>query len=193
MLDDSPSINADCAALFATTQPRRGTGPDNVTAASSNPAHVHKPVDNAPLSCGQSRSLLYNPNMPTERSTRRKTGSKARQVAVAPPSLPPDQVQALWDFVRFGLGHPYLTAWEENFLNGVKHRLYAEAVWLTDKQHAIVRQIKDKLHYDRPDDPLPPLDPDGIHDDDDPDGWPAVRTWADPFDDDESVGGLAAR
>lgn len=131
--------------------------------------------------------------MPTERSTRRKKGSEARKAIAASPSLPPDVVQALHDFVRFGLGHPYLTAWEENFLNGLKHRLYTEAVWLTDRQQAIIGRIKAKLHYDRPDDPLPPLDPDGIADDDDPDGWPVVRGWADQFDDDESIGGLALR
>jgi hypothetical protein len=45
----------------------------------------------------------------------------------------------------------------------------------------------------RPDDPLPPLDPDGIEENDDPDGWPVVREWVDQFDNDGSVSGLAAR
>jgi hypothetical protein len=57
-------------------------------------------------------------------------------------------------------------------------------VWLTDKQQVIVRQIKDKLHYERPQVPLPPIDPDGIEENDDPDGWPTTRPPTDPFEDD---------
>jgi hypothetical protein len=126
-------------------------------------------------------------------SKKRKSRKKEREPDGQQPPLTPDEVRSLWEFVRDGLGNPHLTAWEENFLNGVKHRLYSQAVWLSDKQQAIIRQIKDKLHYDRPDVPLPPIDPDGIEENDDPDGWPMARDRVDQFEDDESVGGLAAR
>jgi hypothetical protein len=131
--------------------------------------------------------------MLADKMTKRKSGSKGSGAGDAQPPLTPDDVRALWDFIRYGLGHPHLTAWEENFLNGVKHRLYTDAVWLSDKQQAIIQEIKDKLHYDRQDDALPPIDPDGIEENDDPDGWPVMREWVDQFDDDESVSGLAAR
>src|SRR5271154_6935365 len=124
--------------------------------------------------------------------TKRKSGTIGRGAGGSQPLLTPDEVRSLWDFVRYGLGHPHLTAWEENFLNGVKHRLYTQAVWLSDKQQAVIQQIKDKLHYDRQDVPLPSIDPDGIEENDDPDGWPVVRDRLDQFEDDESIGGLAA-
>jgi hypothetical protein len=126
-------------------------------------------------------------------SPKPKSGKTGRKSDRPEPPLTPDEVRLLWEFVRYGLGNPHLSAWEENFLNGVKHRLYSHAVWLSDKQQAIIRQIKDKLNYDRQDVPLPPIDPDGIDDNDDPDGWPVVRQRVDQFEDDESVGGLAAR
>ena len=69
----------------------------------------------------------------------------------------------------------------------MKYRLYRQAMWLTDKQQVIVQQIKDKLHYDRPDVPPPPIDPDGVEENDDPDGWPAVRDVADPFGEDDEL------
>jgi hypothetical protein len=96
-------------------------------------------------------------------------------------------MQSLRDFVRFALGDPHLTVWEDIFINGVKHRLYRQAVWFTDKQRAKIQELMDKLHYDRPDVPLAPIDPDGIESDDDPDGWPIVRDLADRFDDHDDL------
>ncbi len=58
-------------------------------------------------------------------------------------------------------------------------------MWLTDRQKAIVRQLKHKLHYDCQDVPLPPIDPDGIMENDDPDGWPMVTEVVDQFEGDE--------
>jgi hypothetical protein len=113
--------------------------------------------------------------------------SKKSESATPQPSLSPDEMQSLRTFVMFALGDGHLTSWEENFLNSMKHRLYQQAVWLTDKQQAIVQQIKDKLHYDRPDDPLPPVDPDGIEDATDPDGWPIIREPVRAFDDDDEL------
>jgi hypothetical protein len=113
--------------------------------------------------------------------------SKKPESATTQPSLSPDEMQSLRAFVMFALGDGHLTSWEENFLNSMKHRLYQQAVWLTDKQQAIVQQIKDKLHYDHPDDPLSPIDPDGIEDETDPDGWPMVRQPVRAFDDDDEL------
>ena len=103
------------------------------------------------------------------------------------PSLPADDMVALRTFVYFALGDGHLSSWEENFLNSMKHRLYQQAVWMSAKEQLILQQIKDKLHYDRPDDPLPPIDPDGIEDDTDADGWPVERQQADGFGDDDDL------
>ncbi len=82
------------------------------------------------------------------------------------------------------MGDPHLTRWEEDFLNGMKHRLHDHAVWLSEKERSKVQQIKDKLHYERQDIPMPPIDPDGVEENDDPDGWPVVRVTTDQFEDD---------
>lgn len=86
--------------------------------------------------------------------------------------LDPSMVIELQNFVRFGLGDDHLTAWEENFLNTIKQLMRQDTVRLTFKQCDIIGEIKAKLHFDRPDDPLPPIDPDGLVENDDPDGWP---------------------
>src|SRR4051812_30088268 len=112
---------------------------------------------------------------------------KKSEPPTAQPSLSPDEMQSLRAFVQFALGDEHLTSWEENFLNSLKHRLYQQAMWLTGKQQAIVRQIKDKLHYDHPDDPLPPIDPDGIEENIDPDGWPIPRQPVRAFEDDDEL------
>ena len=117
-------------------------------------------------------------------SIARKSKKKGDEPVVARPPLSSDEMQSLRDFVRFGLGDGHLTVWEENFLNAVKHRLYRQAVWLSNKEQVKVQQIKDKLHHDRPDVPLPPIDPDGIEPNDDPDGWPVVPDLVDQFEDD---------
>ncbi len=116
---------------------------------------------------------------------------KQRTPKMSPPEpaghlLSPEERQSLLKFVRFGLGDGRLKPWEEQFLSGRHQELYGQAVWLTHKQQVKVQEIKDKLHYDRPDVPLPPIDPDGVEETDDPDGWPVLRDDAvDPFDDDE--------
>ncbi len=101
------------------------------------------------------------------------------------PRLLPHEKEALRDFVLFALGSPYLTWWEELFLCSMNQRLYRRAVWVTLKQQAIILQIKEKLHYDKPDVPLPPIDPDGVEENDDPDGLPADEPLEITFDDAE--------
>jgi hypothetical protein len=123
--------------------------------------------------------------MPATELTKRKPNGKAPPPVEPSPQLSLDEMQSLREFVFYSLGDGHLTAWEENFLNSLKHQLYHQAVWLTDKQQAIIRQIKDKLHYDCPHIPLAPIDPDGIEENDDPDGWPAARHQADHFDEEE--------
>jgi hypothetical protein len=99
--------------------------------------------------------------------------------------LPAEAVTSLRAFVYWALGDGHLSSWEENLLNSVKLLLFNDTVWLSQKRLAKVQEIKDKLHYDRPDAPLAALDPDGIEPNDDPDGWPAKREWRDPYEDEE--------
>ena len=112
-------------------------------------------------------------------------------MVVARPPLSTDEAQSLRAFVRFALGDGHLTAWEENFLNCLKHSLYRPAAWLSSRQWAIVRQLQDKLHFDRQDVPLPPIDPDGIEEIHDSDGWPVNAPAADRFEDEEPFDFLA--
>ena len=121
-------------------------------------------------------------------STKRKPSRKRREPLVARRLLPPDEMRALRHFVRYGLGGGHLTRYEEQFLSDRHLELYGQVVWLTDKQEVIIRQIKDKLHYDCQDVPLPPIDPDGIVENDDPDGWPAAKDQPDPVADDPPPG-----
>jgi hypothetical protein len=112
---------------------------------------------------------------------------KRDERVVARPPLPPDEVKSLRDFLASALGHSRLTWYEEGFLNSMKQRLYRPTIWLSDKEQVILQQIKDKLHYDRPDVPLPSIDPDGVEENNDPDGWPVVQDLANQFEDDEEL------
>ena len=95
--------------------------------------------------------------------------------------------------VSYALGNARLTWFEENFLNPMKRRFYRQVVWLSDKEQVVIQQIKDKLHYDRQDVPLPSIDLDGVEANDDPDGWPTVRDDAvDQSEDDALVDYLSA-
>jgi len=109
--------------------------------------------------------------------TKRRRKKTRREPIAAQSALSPEERQSLRDFVRFALGDGDLTAWEENFLNGMKQRLYRQAVWLTGKQQVVLQQLKDKLRYDRRHDPLPPIDPDGVEAAVDPDAERVVRDW----------------
>jgi hypothetical protein len=125
--------------------------------------------------------------MPTNESPKRKPRKTTREAVAAPPWpwLLPREKAALREFVDFAQGSPYLTWWEEHFLCGMNQRLYRRLIWVTLKQREIIRQIKEKLHYDLPDVRLPPIDPDGVEENDDPDGWPTTRSLAGPSHDPE--------
>jgi hypothetical protein len=117
--------------------------------------------------------------------TKRKPKRPRREPFVSRPPLTADEIQSLRAFVRYGIGDPHVNWWEENFLNSIKILLYNSPVWLSDKRQAVLQQLKDKLNYDRQHVPLPPIDPDGIMENDDPDGWPIAKAAADRFQDDE--------
>jgi hypothetical protein len=81
---------------------------------------------------------------------------------------------------------PYATAdgrvstYEEYFLLDLRRRL-AEALRLEEpvvsfsgKQWRIIEEIKQKTYFGLPGEP-PPIDPDGIVENEDPDGWPPER------------------
>lgn len=76
-------------------------------------------------------------------------------------------------FVLFAIGDPHNSVWEDRFINDLYQMVWSDKLRLTGKQWTKVGEIKDKLRFDRPDDPLPPVDPDGIVENQDPDGWPA--------------------
>jgi hypothetical protein len=117
-------------------------------------------------------------------STKRKPNRTRREPVTTGRSLPPGEMQSLKGFVRYGLGDGHLTTYEEQFLSDRHLELYGQAMWLTDKQEVIIRQIKDKLHYDCQDVPLPSIDPDGIVENDDPDGWPVAKHQPEPVAED---------
>jgi hypothetical protein len=125
--------------------------------------------------------------VPTSESPKRKPRKTTRETVVDPPWpwLLPHEREALREFVDFSRGNPRLTWWEEYFLCSMNQRLYRRLIWVSLKQQEIIRQIKEKLNYDRPDIALPPIDPDGIEENDDPDGWPINRPLAGLSDDAE--------
>ncbi len=106
------------------------------------------------------------------KSTRKRQKAVAQPKAVikAAPLTDLDR-EALRAFVYYSIGDGHLSSWEENFLNTIKRLLQQPVVFVTKKQEAIISQIKEKLHYNKPDEPLPPIDPDGIVENTDPDGY----------------------
>jgi hypothetical protein len=97
------------------------------------------------------------------------------------PALSPHAVEELWDFVRFALGDLRLSSWEENFVNSMKYRAQQEAVRLSPKEQTKYGEVSAKLHYDQQHISLPPIDPDGLVENDDPDGWPLPVRKMDEF------------
>jgi hypothetical protein len=102
--------------------------------------------------------------------------------------LSPDEGQSLLNFVRWGLGDSRLTAWEERFLSDRHQDLYDKAVWMTNLREVKVREIEDKLGYDRGEVPAASPDPDGEQDYKDADGWSPGENVPDPVEDAEQAG-----
>jgi hypothetical protein len=141
------------------------------------------------MSRNESEKLMSGsePEKRNPKTKTRKAAKKAPGSFVPRPPLNRDALISLRDFVSWGLGDGHNSWWEENFLNSIKHLTYNPPVWLSDKQQVKLQEIKDKLHFDRQDVPLPPIDPDGVEENDDPDRWPTVRGSADQFEDDEFI------
>ncbi len=126
----------------------------------------------------------------TEPSKRKLRKKKQTGSFVPRPPLLPHQVTELRGFIYYGIGDPHLTSWEENFLNSLKNLLCNTPVWLSDKRQAKIQELTDKLNYDRQDVSLPLIDPDGMEENDDPDGWPVVRDEMNLYEDDEWLASL---
>lgn len=99
----------------------------------------------------------------------------------AAPPLSPEDLCALRTFVNYALGDEHLTVWEENFVNNLKHKLFRPVTRLSTRELVKIDQIKAKLHYNRPEVPLPKIDPDGVEVNEDPDGWPIEEEIIDEF------------
>lgn len=108
---------------------------------------------------------------------------KAKFLAAGIPPLTRASRDELRSFLDFAQGDGHLSRWEEDFLNTQRQRTYEPAMWLSDRERVKLFEIKTKLHYYCQDVPLPPIDPDGIEINDDPDGWPIERSVADEPDD----------
>jgi hypothetical protein len=70
-----------------------------------------------------------------------------------------------------------------NVMASLKDRLHEPIIALSRKRWRVIEDIKEKTHFGLPGDP-PPLDIDGLVEDDDPDGLPSERH-NDAFDDAE--------
>jgi hypothetical protein len=71
----------------------------------------------------------------------------------------------------------------ENVMASLKYRLHEPIIALSMKRWRVIEDIKQKTHFGLPGEP-PPLDIDGLVEDDDPDGLPPERR-DDAFDDAE--------
>lgn len=76
-------------------------------------------------------------------------------------------------FVLFAIGDPHNSIWEDRFISDLYQVVWTHKLTLSSKQWTKIGEIKNKLRFDHPDDPLPKVDPDGIVENLDPDGWPA--------------------
>jgi hypothetical protein len=56
-----------------------------------------------------------------------------------------------------------------------------DLVLFSPKAERKLAEIRAKLHYDQQHIPLPPIDPDGLVENDDPDGWPIENSQLDEF------------
>jgi hypothetical protein len=75
---------------------------------------------------------------------------------------------------RHAAGDPRISAFEENVLKGFKSRFEEPIIALSEKQWRIIEDIRRKTYFCVPGGP-PPIDIDGIVENDDPDGLPPER------------------
>ena len=100
-------------------------------------------------------------------------------------STSPDEIQSIRDLYRYAIADLHLDRFQVRFLNDMNRLSYWPGVYFSDKQLAKIQEIKDTVHFDQQHVPLPPIDLDGVEENDDPDGWPIVRNPAEQFEDDE--------
>jgi hypothetical protein len=99
--------------------------------------------------------------------------------------------ERLRDFIMFALGDPLLTPYEANFVNGLKHRLIFDPMYISKKQEAIIEQIKEKLHYNKREVPQIRQDDDYVEPEMEVDefgNWSVKNKYDNGFGDNESDG-----
>lgn len=116
-----------------------------------------------------------------EPPTKRRRTKKAAAPPTGRPAMPIDAINDLRSFIYYAMGDPHLSVWEENLINGAKYRLRRDVVYFTPKQEVKLAEIWAKLHYDQQHIPLPPIDPDELAENDDPDGWLVESSQPDEF------------
>lgn len=117
-------------------------------------------------------------------STRKQTRRKKEIQPDNRKPLSEVERQELKEFVYFSLGEERLSVWEANFVNHIKQLIHFDKVFISEKQWRVIGEIKEKLHYDRPDDPLPYIDTDGIEENIDEDGF-VIRSQITRFENDQ--------
>jgi hypothetical protein len=82
--------------------------------------------------------------------------------------------QSVADLIRYASGDGRISAFEEYFLLSLKPRVNEPAIALSGKQWRIVEEFIQKTGFGSLGGP-PPLDPDGVVENEDPDGLPPER------------------
>ena len=85
-----------------------------------------------------------------------------------------DALSDLARLFRHATADGRVSAFEENVMMGLRHRLNEPIIAVSERLWRIVEDIKQKTRFDLPGEPLP-LDPDGPVENDDPDGLPPER------------------
>ncbi len=80
--------------------------------------------------------------------------------------------------IRGATGDGRISSDEENAMVKLKPRLIQPSIAVSKRFWRIIEDIRRKTHFDAPDGP-PPIDPDGMVENEDPDGFPPDRTEAD--------------
>jgi hypothetical protein len=95
--------------------------------------------------------------------------------------------EAMADIARlfqYATGSGRISGFEENVIASLKRRFDEPIIAISERLWRIVEDIKAKIYFDLPGEP-PPLDPDGLVENHDPDGMPPER--------DETASELARR
>jgi hypothetical protein len=89
-----------------------------------------------------------------------------------------DAIESMRRLIRFASGDGHLSAAAENFLvMKLKPVMHEPMISLSRKQWHFYREIQERVCFERGGKPEP-IDPDGLVENDDPDGWPARNIYA---------------